>query len=132
MVDAAAAGRDAALAELRHQLSLQQIKVAMSPAISDRLAQVFPSTWEAWEERSRRSMWKKVDQVATSGPTTWKSSAGTSWQVGFSLFAVWVLIPAADPVPAPQPAGGPEGWGGGAGGAGVRQVLRQAGGVGRG
>ena len=85
MVDAAAAGRDAALAELRHQLSLQQIKVAMSPAISDRLAQVFPSTWEAWEERSRRSMWKKVDQVATSGPTTWKSSAGTSWQVGFQF-----------------------------------------------
>ena len=74
------------LAELKHQLSKQEIRVAMSPLVSSRLDQAFPACWEAWEEAVRREMWLVMDGVAGTGePAVWKSAMGVNWQVSLWL-----------------------------------------------
>ena len=122
-------GYAAALAELKHQLSKQEIRVAMSPLVSSRLDQAFPSCWEAWEEAVRREMWLVMDGVAGTGePAVWRSAMGVNWQVSFvanyDLIFTWRVL---DPVPSAQLAGAAEGGLQDGGGNVLHRLPRQVG-----
>ena len=120
-------GYPAALAELKHQLSKQQVRVAMSPQVATRLDTTFPACWEAWEEQARRKMWEVIDKVAGTGdPAVWKSPVGVNWQVGFSCMLYWLDCCCADSVPVTESAGIAAGRIQHRGGDGLRHVSRPA------
>ena len=73
-------GFSAGVDTLAEALGQARLRVALSPAVFDRLAEVLPGTWAAWEAKSSQTLWEMLESVKDSGsPASWKALTGTKW-----------------------------------------------------